>query len=138
MITEIQIENIKKYANGVTVYHDGKRYEYLAGSAPFNDICTVWENTFNGSRQMPALGVSLQQETLSALKYGVWLEFSFPKTYCSWDLPFEKLLIKLSTDLSCFDIIRYTSQYGYEGRCLHFNLMGNTLSNLYAQAIKNI
>lgn len=138
MISEIKIENIKNYANGVTVYCDGKSYEYLSESVPFNDICAVWEDTFKLSRQMPALGVSLQQETLCALKSGVWLEVSFPKMYCSWDLPFEKLLIKLVKDCSCFDIIRYTSGYGYEGRCLHFNLMGNTLNNLYAEVIKNL
>lgn len=138
MIKEIKIENVKNYADAVTVYVNGNATTFCREGDAFAAVCSVWEGLLKPSRQMPALGVSLHNETIKELKKGTWLEFSFPETYANEGMWFDKLLVKLVPETPCFDIVRYTEKYGYEGRCLHFNLVCNTLSPLYEEVIKNL
>ena len=69
----------------------------------------------------PAFGVSLHDQTIEALKKGVWIEFRFNTERTYADMPFEKLLIELKPDYYGFNLIRFNNQK-YEGRCFYLNL----------------
>ena len=85
---------------------------------------------FNNSREMPAFGVALHDDTIEAMKNGVWLELTFDKIYTHNEMVFEKLLIKVEENLTGFNIIRF---YGgqYQGRCFYIDLVNYDTSKLY-------
>lgn len=136
MVTEIQLEKITEYAKGVTVYIDGEKTAYAVGESRFNEICTEWNNMLFGAHEMPAYGVSLNRETEREMKSGVWVEFDFKQTLSSNGMPYEKLLVKASADWYGFNIIRYTSKHGYDGRCFYYDLVNKTMSDFYNCLIK--
>lgn len=125
------IFNVFTQAESVKIYSDGKVFEFGADSEPFKDIITVWNDTCANARNMPAYGVSLNSETLKAVKHGLWLEFCFGKVNICGDLPFEKLLVEVKAEWTGFNLIRYESERGYDGRCFYFNLVNRDMSALY-------
>ena len=87
-------------------------------------VLGLMEDCLDGAIDMPALGVSLDNETRRELKQGVWLEFSFKDKQIFNELPFEKLLLKLEPNAGGVNIIRYNDGL-YEGRCFYLNLENN-------------
>lgn len=135
MVTQINIEKAAAYAKGVNVYIDGEEQTYPVGSPKFEAICLKWEQMLEGAHKMPAFGVSLNGDTAEAMKQGVWAEFFFGGEYSSDGMPFEKLLIAVRAEWSGFNIVRYTAERGYEGRCFYFSLAGD-MSAFYGELIK--
>ena len=97
-------------------------------------IKNVILDMMKGSHEMPAFGVSLHNETLSAMNDGVWVELKYNKTYTHNDMPFDALLISVKPEDSGFNIIR--NQNGrYEGRCFYISLESN-MQSLYEYLTK--
>ncbi len=84
---------------------------------------------------MPALGVSLDAETKSALNCGVWLEFVYEDEITAFSMPFSRLLVKVVKEYISCDIIRYTADKGYWGRCFHLSSSAN-MKDIYDEIVK--
>ena len=130
---EVQLEKITDYAKEVSVYIDGKTAVYPVGSEKFNAICSEWNAMLDGAHIMPAFGVSLHNETVKQMNKGVWAEFGFDKQYLSNGMPYEKLLVAVNPEWSGFNIVRYTAQRGYDGRCFYYDLVGKNMSAFYSE-----
>lgn len=131
MVTEIQLEKLTDFANSVNVIIEGTAEAYAVGTQEFNAICAEWNSMLVGAHEMPALGVSLNDLTVKEMKSGVWAEFVFGRTLTSNGMPFDKLLINAQPDWSGFNIIRHTAEYGYDGRCFYYDLVGKNMSAFY-------
>lgn len=118
--------NIMSTASEVVIYQDNKKLSFTEKSSELNNI--LYELSVN-SRECPAFGVSLHNETSDAMKNGLWIEFQFNKTITHNDLPFNSLLINIVGDYTGFNIIRkYNGKY--EGRCFYIDLVDSNLSKL--------
>lgn len=82
------------------------------------------KKVFADARLMPALGVSLHDETVNALKTGKWLKFDFLKTQSVNGLMFDALLLKLEQTGGVSFIREYQGKY--EGRCVYVALNQQT------------
>ena len=131
MVMQVELEKMTDYAKSVSVYSDGETRVYKAGEDKFNLICTEWNSMIFGAHEMPAYGVSLNDETVKAMKSGVWAEFSFGKTLSSGGMPYEKLLVNVEPQWTGFNIIRYTAKHGYDGRCFYYDLVNKDMSSFY-------
>lgn len=127
----IELENVFEKAENINVYNDGAVVTYSAQTDGYKNILKAWNIMLDGAHLMPALGVSLHNETLKELKGGLWVEFDFSKLYECNGLPFEKLLIAVHDDYYGFNLIRYTQEYGYDGRCFYYDLVNKNMSSLY-------
>lgn len=136
MVMQIELEKITQYAKSVNVYIDGVTTAYVAGENRFKEICAQWNNMLVGAHPMPAYGVSLNSQTVKALKSGVWAEFVFDGQFSSNGMPYEKLLVNAQSEWMGFNIIRYTSEYGYDGRCFYYDLNGKDMSGFYNCLVK--
>ncbi len=132
---EISLENLTSYAQSVKVYENGEASAYCVGERKFEEICVAWNGMRAGARQRPASGVRLNDETVHALNDGVWAEFVFDKELSADGMPFERLLVNVQPEWSGFNIVRYTAEYGYDGRCFYFDL-ANDMSGFYNVLIK--
>ncbi len=131
MVPEIEIQDIAKYTNGINVYDSGVCIPCEKDGARFKEICAAWTGMMKFARQMPAFGVSLNSETSKAVKKDVWVEFTFPQTYCNDGMPFERLLVNVVPEFTGFNVIRFSDQYGYDGRCFYFDLIDSDMTDLY-------
>lgn len=125
-----------RYAKSVNVYINGATTAYIAGDDKFKEICAQWNNMLVGARQMPAFGVSLNGQTVKALKSGVWAEFVLKGQFSTDGMPYEKLLVNVQSEWTGFNIIRYTSERGYDGRCFYYDLIGKNMSDFYNCLVK--
>lgn len=128
---EIQLDKITEYAKSVNVIVDGVTTAYVVGGQKFNEICAAWNNMLFGAHEMPAYGVSLDRETRKAVKSGVWAEFVFDNEFSSNGMPYEKLLVNAQPEWRGFNIIRYTAEHGYDGRCFYYDLVNKDMSLFY-------
>lgn len=131
MVPEIEIEEIAKYAETVNIYDGGIITAYNKGDAGFEEICAAWTGMLKFAHQMPAYGVSLHNQTVEELRSGVWTEFTFSQQYCNNGMPFEKLLVNVQPEFSGFNVIRYNSGAGYDGRCFYFSLIDSDMADFY-------
>lgn len=131
MVMEIQLDKITEYAKSVNVIVDGVTTAYVVGGQKFNEICAAWNNMLFGAHEMPAYGVSLDRETRKAVKSGVWAEFVFDNEFSSNGMPYEKLLVNAQPEWRGFNIIRYTAEHGYDGRCFYYDLVNKDMSLFY-------
>lgn len=92
----------------------------------FNEI---FSSSLENSRSMPAFGVSLHEETIKAMKEGIWVKFIFNETRIENRMPFDELLIHVEKDNYGLNIIRGNNGK-YEGRCFYLDLDKN-LNELY-------
>lgn len=115
----------------ISVYTDGESKTYGLNTAEFKEILVIWNEMTKGARQMPAFGVSLNGETEKAIKNGLWLEFSFAKMCECSGMSFEKLLVEVKGEYTGFNVIRFNSVYGYDGRCYYIDLVGNNMVKLH-------
>lgn len=136
MIMQIELEKITDYAQNVSVIKDGNATAFAVGSDRFNEICAEWNAMTGGAHEMPAFSVSLHRETVKEIKNGVWVEFGFSQAMEANGMPFEKLLVDVRPENCGFNIIRYTAEYGYDGRCFYYDLVGKNMSSFYNCVVK--
>ena len=127
----MNLNDIIATSESINVYNNGKVTVYRQDDEHYNQIVEGWIFLTENSREMPAFGVSLNDETLEARSSGLWVEFVFTKQHTHSSMTFEKLLVKVERQWQGFNIVRYNAQYGYGGRCYFFDLVGKDMSNFY-------
>ena len=100
---------------------DGKNLNFKKGDDKYECILKSLKTITDGAHEMPAFGVSLDEETRKARKSGLWLELVFDKEYEYNGMPFEALLIDVHGDFSGFNLIRKCNGK-YDGRCFYLDL----------------
>lgn len=114
----------------ITVYKDGETTDHILGDDTYTNILKLLNDVCEGSREMPAYGVSLHEETRKEMQNGLWIELTFNKTETHNEMPFDSLLIKVEKEYQGFDLIR--GQEGkYDGRCFHIYCPHKNTENLY-------
>lgn len=114
----------------IDIYNNGSPAKLLPAQTGYKLVINAFKNLLANARQMPAFGVSLDNETRTAMKEGLWVEFDFGKKLWYSQMSFEKLLVQVVSSYSGFNIIRYNSDEGYWGRCYYFALDGD-MSQFY-------
>lgn len=109
----------------ISIYNNGSTQKLLPAQMGYKLVINGFKNLLSDARQMPAFGVSLNNETRSAMEEGLWVEFDFGKKLWYSQMSFEKLLVQVVSSHSGFNIIRYNSADGYAGRCYYFALNGD-------------
>ncbi len=127
----MEIKDIFTETEKINIYKDGNATTYIADDKPYEEILTGWNSLLDRSHEMPAYGVSLDKETVKAMKNGLWVEFDFGKLTEYNGMPFEKLLVEVDKEFYGFNIIRYTSERGYDGRCFYIDLVNKNMSDFY-------
>lgn len=135
MPSETQINDYMQYSSSIVVYHNGEITSFDNNDSEYNTILDSFNEMCENSHEMPAFGVSLHDETITALNEGIWIEFKYNKTITHNDMPFDRLLIKVNPEDAGFNIIRHHSNK-YEGRCFYLNL-STDMATLY-NTIMNI
>ena len=131
-IQEFYQENVcsvLENANKITLFDNG--CEKTLSPETYNNFLSKLKFGFGGARLMPALGVSLHEETLNALENGKWLKFEFTETKTLNGLPFEALLVKLEETGGVNFIREYHGRY--DGRCIYVALDQQTDLTKYAK-----
>lgn len=131
MVIMEEIYEAFDYTEQINVYSDGVKTRYSAGDDGYNKILAGWNKMIEGAHQMPALGVSINKLTLQEMQKNLWVEFAFSKQYECCGMSFEKLLVAVNKDYYGFNLIRYNTEYGYEGRCYYIDLVGKNMSEFY-------
>lgn len=121
---------IFREANLINVYNDGVKTQYVPAKIDFEVIMAAFEDMIEGARNMPAFGVSLNDETQKAMQNGLWIEFEFPQTSSFNGMSFSKLLAEVVEGYKGFNIARYNKDGGYSGRCFYLDLNGD-MSRFY-------
>lgn len=134
MPVENQINDYFQYTESIVIYNESKESTYLQNDEIFDNILNSLIDLCSDSREMPAFGVSLHNETLEAMKIGLWIELNFNQEFKHNDMPFTKLLINVNPNFTGFNIIRYHNNK-YDGRCFYLDL-GNDMSSLYEVILK--
>lgn len=129
MITYFDNENslvdTLSHIESFDVIINNRKKTYQPNDVEFVDILKKISNIFQNSCLLPALGVALNEEVLTEIKKGEWIEINFEKETIKNDLVFKSLLFKLE-ETSGINLIRFNDSY--EGRCLY--LMLNEQKNL--------
>ena len=131
-----QIVDVFDKTESITVTRDGVKERFVCGDATYEIVLENFGKMIKGSRQMPAFGVSLDNETRTAMKSGVWVEFDFGRTLFCNEMPFERLLLQLNENYQGINLARYNAECGYHGRCFYLDLNGNT--NEFYKLIKSL
>lgn len=127
---EMTICEIFDEVQQIEIHNNGSTVKLLPSQTGYKLVINAFINLIAGGRQMPAFGVSLDGETRTAMREGVWIEFDFGKQLWYSQMHFEKLLVQVVSSYSGFNIVRYNSAEGYAGRCYYFALNGD-MSELY-------
>ena len=115
----------------VNIYQNGKIKRLNFNDESFCGVISQFKKFFDNTREMPAFGVALHDETINNIQSGVWVELEFDGIYKHNEMAFEKLLIQVQNDYSGFNIIRFYNGK-YEGRCFYFDIIKGDMSLLYA------
>ena len=111
----------------IEIYKDGQLVEI--DKDQFDKFEEIFCESIEGSRQMPAYGVSIHEHTIEAMKSGFWIKFIFDKVIVKSGMPFDSLLINVTKDCYGINIIRGLDGR-YEGRCYYLDF-DKTLDELY-------
>ena len=123
------ILEIMSTSQEIVIYQDGEKTTLTKNSTEFDNISNELLRLSSNSRECPAFGVALHNETLEAMTTGLWLEVKFEQTISHNEMPFDTLLIQVVGEYTGFNIIRkYDDKY--EGRCFYVDLIDNDLSSL--------
>lgn len=132
----VNLDNAFERAESINIYDEGVISNYAAGSKNFKKILTCWSDMISRAHIMPAFGVSLNDLTLQAVQSDLWVEFDFNKQLKSGGMPYEKLLIQVAKGFCGFNLIRYNTVGGYNGRCFYYDLNGGSMDELYDILLK--
>jgi hypothetical protein len=113
----------------VNIYSNGNEFVYDDKSNEFENVLSNISNLFEGSREMPAFGVSLDKETKNAMKKGVWVEIIYKTKTKHREMDFDSLLFEVNGEYTGINVIRGNDSV-YEGRCFYFDLNKNMTSFL--------
>lgn len=138
MIVTVELFEAFAQADSINVYDEGSVASYGKNESEFCEILGGFEALIDGAHDMPAFGVSLNKETVKAMNKGLWVEFIYDGKYESNGMPFEKLLVNVEKDFYGFNIIRYNSGYGYDGRCFYLDLVNKNMSEFYEIVAKTV
>lgn len=127
---EITVQQIFEEVQEINIYDNGSSMKLLPAQMGYKLVISGFKNLLANARQMPAFGVSLDNETREAMVEGLWVEFDFGKKLWYSQMSFEKLLVQVISTYSSFNVIRYNSNDGYSGRCYHFAL-NDDMSKFY-------
>lgn len=100
-----------------------------------DDFEKIFCDAIEEARQVPALGVAIDNLVKEDMKEGIWIKFIFEKTFIKSEMPFDELLINVQKNSSGFNIIRGNNGI-YDGRCYYLELNSN-LDKLY-EFIENL
>ncbi len=104
----MELNEIFNDAESINVYNVGEKTSYSAGEDKYNTILSGWN--------------------VKDLQNGRWVEFEFDCEREAEGMPFEKLLIKVDASYYGFNVIRYNSKTGYDGRCYYYDLVNKNMS----------
>ena len=108
----------------IQIIYDGDTKIYSRNDGIFEDIISEILDIFEESREMPSLGVSLDDLTREEMKKGIWIQLDFEDEIVYSNMSFDSLLLKLEYNSYGLSIIR-KYQGLYDGRCYYFDLSGN-------------
>ena len=111
----VTIDNVETYLN-----KGDDKYELILKSL---------ESVANNAKEMPALGVGLNDEIREQKQSGKWIELVFDGVQMHNEMPYEALLIEVQKDWRGFNLIRKNNGV-YEGRCFYLELEGS-MEELY-------
>ena len=118
---DMEIIDIVKKAKSINVYYDDYMEHFKKGDGRFEQVMLKFLNIINGGREMPALGVAINEETILAMRKGMWIEIMFGKVITHNGMKFEALVAKIEEHMGGMNIIRrYRDRY--EGRCFYLDL----------------
>ncbi len=129
---EIKNESVTAYfekSTKIEILDNGKNFSFSQNDVIFKTIINELMNTTKNARDMPAYGVSLNDEVVDAKSNGIWLEIYFDKTQYFNEMPFDSLLFEVNKGWTGFNLHRKNSGK-YQGRCFYLSLDGN-MENLY-------
>lgn len=132
----MEIKDYIKSCSQIKIYNDGKCATIDKTCDGYEAIIVAWGKMTEKAIEMPAFGVSLNSYTLEQLKRGLWVEFVFEKETYHCEMPFLKLLVNIVSDYKGFNIIRYTKEDGYFGRCYYLQLA--TDMSEFEKIVRNI
>lgn len=127
----MEIQQVFTESEKINVYNDGTKKSFSRQSAEYGKIFDCWQDTISLSRQMPAFGVSLNDDTVQAMKRGVWLEFEFAETKCVSEMCFDKILVYVMEGYQGINLVRNLNGQGYSGRCYYLDLNGKNMTKMY-------
>lgn len=131
MSITVELYEAFDYSDSINVYDEGSVVSYGKGQDRFEEILSGFTTLIDGAHDMPAFGVSINSLTTKEMKKGLWVEFGFDGQYESNGMPYEKLLINVQKSFSGFNIIRYNSGCGYDGRCFYYDLVNKNMCAFY-------
>lgn len=129
------ITNYFNEAKSITIIKNDEYFCYSKGDDKYEEILSALLSVTKGSHDMPAFGVSLDNETKQAIQSGTWLELQFNTTKTFNEMPFDALLIQVNENYQGINIIRKNNKK-YEGRCFYLNLKSD-MKQLF-KTLKNI
>ena len=120
------LDGVKK----INVYAGGEKKKFVVSDNEFVLILNEFEYILSDSREMPALGVALDDSTREEMKRGLWIELEFEEEQTYADMPFASWLVGVDGEISGFNIIRKYNEK-YDGRCYYVDLMnGKSMQKL--------
>ena len=120
----------------IVIYSNSTEFCYAKGEEEFESVMSVLYASIKESREMPAFGVSLDNETRIALKTGVWLELVFGAQKEKGGMAFERLLFQIAPNCYGVNLIRYNNGK-YDGRCFYLDIP-LSLDRLYKEVLSLI
>ena len=131
MCIEMKLNDIIATSDSINVYNNGTAAVCAKDTQPYIKVLEGWMKLTENVYEMPAFGVSLNDETIKVRDEGLWVEFVFDKHQIHNKMTFEKLLIKVEKLWQGFNIVRYNTQGGYSGRCYYLNLIDGNMAQFY-------
>lgn len=114
-------------ASQVNAYRDGQ--EIVMTESEKAQLQEKVDLVFQDAILMPALGVSLDEQTKQDMQQGLWLQFEYGDIKVCNELPFDTLLIHVEKDFTGLNVIR-GNQGNYWGRCFYLGLKSD-MNELY-------
>lgn len=131
MCIMFDLNNVVTLSQQINVYSDGNVFKCYPDETAYNEIISSWTDMTKGAHEMPAYGVSLDRETRKVMQSGVWVEFVFGQKLEYNGMPFENLLINVEKNFCGFNLIRYTAEHGYDGRCFYLDILNKNMDSFY-------
>lgn len=112
-------------SNKVIVSKEGSDYVFEKGNDKYEYIIKSLQKLTENSHEMPAYGVSLDEETRKERQNGLWIELVFDSPCKHEGMDFDSLLIEVKPEYHGFNLIRKVNGK-YEGRCFFISLDKST------------
>jgi len=130
-------QNIIYESYKINIYKEGVVNEIYKNDPLFNILNYEFCNMLIDSREMPALGIALNDEIVNELNMGLWIEFVFHDVHVHEGLEFSSLLIKVEPDSFGFNIFRKVNGE-YMGRCFYIQLNEKSMGNFSKILVENL